>query len=131
MRMVIEARLADNAGGSVPIRLVEFERADGELMRLGISLAEGKQLVCEAQRALVNAQANGFVAASRHCLQCGAALSIKAKHTIRYRTVFGKVAIESPQLRVCKCSRDMSRKSFSSLAAALPGRVSPKLEYLR
>ena len=131
MRMVIEARLEGNAGGSVPIRLAEFERADGELKQLGLSLAEGKNLVHEAQRALINAQAHGFVSASRHCLHCGAALSIKAKHTIRYQMVFGKMAIDSPQLRVCKCSRDMSRKSFSPLAAALPGRLSPELEYLQ
>ena len=78
MRMVIEARLENNTGGSVPIRLAEFERAYGGLKQLGLSLAEGKNLVYEVQRALVNAQAHGFVAASRHCLQCGADLSIKA-----------------------------------------------------
>jgi hypothetical protein len=131
MRMVIEARLENNTGASVPIRLAEFERADGELKQLGLSLTEGKSLVYEAQRALVNAQAHGFVAASRHCLQCGAALSIKAKHTIRYRTVFGKMTIDSPQLRVCKCSQDTGSKSFSPLAAALTGRLSPELEYLQ
>jgi hypothetical protein len=87
--------------------------------------------VYEAQRTLVNAQANGFVAASRHCPQCCATLSIKAKHTIRYRTVFGKMTIHSPQLRVCKCHQNMSSKSFSPLAAALPGRLSPELEYLQ
>jgi hypothetical protein len=124
MRMVIEARLEDNAGGSVPIRLVEFERVDGELKQLGLSFAEGKNLVYEAQRALVNAQAHDFVVASRNCLQCGAALSIKAKHTIRYRTVFGKMTIDSPQLRVCKCNQDTRRQSLSPLAVALPGRVS-------
>ena len=130
MRMVIEARLENNAGGRVPTRWAEFERADGELTQLGLSLAEGKQLVYEAQRTLVNAQANGFVAASRHCPQCGATLSIKANHTIRYRTVFGKMTIGSPQLRACKCSQETCSKSFSPLAAALPGHLSPELEYL-
>jgi ribosomal protein S27AE len=76
--------------------LAEFERADGELKQLGLSLAEGRSLTYEAQRALVNVQAQVFVVASRICAHCGAALSIKAKHTIRYRTVFGKVAIDSP-----------------------------------
>jgi hypothetical protein len=32
--------------------LVEFERADGELKQLGFNLAEGKNLVHEAQRTL-------------------------------------------------------------------------------
>src|SRR2546422_8921190 len=103
-RMIIEARIVGSAGGSKPIRLAEFERADGELKQLGLSLAEGRSLVYEAQRALVNAQAHVFVVASRTCPQCGAALSIKAKHTIRYRTVFGKVSIDSPQLRACNCA---------------------------
>ncbi|MFS0757594.1 hypothetical protein ABC383_23270 [Noviherbaspirillum sp. 1P10PC] len=131
MRMVIEAQLEDNAGRSVQIRLAEFGRADGELKQLGLSLAEGKNLVHEAQRVLINAQAHGFLVASKYCPQCGAALSIKAKHTIRYLTVFGKVAIDSPQLRVYKCSRDMSSKSLSPLGAELAGRLSPELEYLQ
>jgi hypothetical protein len=129
--MVSEARLEDNGGGSVPIRLVEFERVNGGLKHLGLSLAEGKSLVYEAQRALVNAQGHGFVVAASNCLQCGAALSIKAKHKIRYRTVFGKMTIDSPQPSVCKCSQDTRRESFSPLAVALPGRVSPELEYLQ
>lgn len=52
MRMVIEALVEDNTSGSVPIRLAEFERADGELKRLGLSLAESKSLVYEVQRTL-------------------------------------------------------------------------------
>ena len=72
MRMIIEARIEDSAGGSEPIRLAEFERADGELKQLGLSLAEGRSLVYEAQRALVNAQAHVFVGAARTCPQCGA-----------------------------------------------------------
>jgi hypothetical protein len=100
-------------------------------MQLGLSLAKGKNLLYEAQRALVNAQAHGFVAAFSNCLQCGTALSIEAKHTIQYRTVFGKMTIDSPQLHVCKGSRDLSRKSISPLAVALPGRISPELEYLQ
>ena len=62
---------------------------------------------------------------------CGAALSIKAKLTIQYRTVFGKVTIDSPQLRACKCAQGTKGKSFSPLAIAVPVRVSPELEYLQ
>jgi hypothetical protein len=102
MRMIIEAQIEDNVGRCEPVRLAEFERADGELKQLGLTLAEGRNLMFEAQRALVNAQAQVFVLASRTCCRCGAALSIKAQHTIQYRTVFGKVSIDNPQLRVCQ-----------------------------
>ena len=131
MRMIIEARIDDGVGGGEAIRLAEFERLDGDLKQLGLNLAEGRSLVHEAQRALVCAQTRVVVSASLNCPQCGRALSIKATHAIRYRTVFGKVTIDSPQLRVCKCVQDHSAKSFSPLAFAMPLRVSPELEYLQ
>ena len=61
MRMIIESRIEDGAGASESIRLAEFERADGELKQLGMSLVEGRSLVHEAQRVLVNGQTNRFV----------------------------------------------------------------------
>jgi hypothetical protein len=111
MRMIIEARIDDGVGGGEAIRLAEFERLDGDLKQLGLNLAEGRSLVHEAQHALVCAQARVVVSASLNCPQCGRTLSIKATHAIRYRTVFGKVTIDSPQLRVCKCVQDQSAKS--------------------
>jgi hypothetical protein len=67
MRIIIEARIQDGDGGSQPTRLAEFDRADTKLKQLGLSLAEGKNLVYEAQRASVKAQAQVFVAASITC----------------------------------------------------------------
>src|SRR5471030_2569875 len=96
MRMIIEARIEDSTGASEPIRLAEFERPDGDLKQLGLSLAEGRSLTYEAQRALVNVQAQVFVVASRICAQCGAALSIKAKHTIRYSKCQQALASRQP-----------------------------------
>lgn len=52
-------------------------------------------------------------------------------HTIQYRTVFGKVTIDSPQRRCCKCTRSTSAASFGPPAQAVPFRVSPELEYLQ
>src|SRR5476651_1364176 len=100
MRMIIEARIDDGVGGGVAIRLAEFGRLDGDLKQLGPNLTEGRSLVHEAQRAFVCAQTRVVVSASLNCPQCGRKLSIKATHAIRYRTVFGKVTIDSPQLRV-------------------------------
>jgi hypothetical protein len=97
MRVIIEARIYDGVGGGEAIRLAEFERLDGDLKQLGLNLAEGSSLVHEAQRALVCAQTRVVVSASLNCPQCGRALSIKATHAIRYRTVFGKVTIDSPR----------------------------------
>ncbi len=41
------------------------------------------------------------------------------------------MTIDSPQRLVCKCSQNTGSKSFTPLAAALSGRLSPELEYLQ
>ena len=42
MRMIIQARIDDGVGGGEAIRLAEFERLDGDLKQLGLSLAEAE-----------------------------------------------------------------------------------------
>ncbi len=55
MRMIMEARIVDDVSSKV-IRLAEFGRLDGDLKQLGLNLVEGRDLVHEAQRAMVCAQ---------------------------------------------------------------------------
>jgi hypothetical protein len=57
--------------------------------------------------------------------------TIKAKHLLHYRTVSGKMTIDSLQRRVCKCSENPLRKRASSLAAILAGRLRPELAALQ
>lgn len=98
---------------------------------VGLNLSEGRDLMHAAQRALVNAQANAFIEASLQCRHCHAMLSIKTMHTIQYKTVYGKVTIDSPQLRRCRCKTSKGSASYSPLAQAIPFRMSPELEYLQ
>lgn len=131
MRMIIEARIAGPTGSNATIPLAEIERTDGDVRQLGLNLSEGRDLIRDVQRVLVIAQARTLVEATTHCRHCRATLSIKAMRTIQYRTVFGKVTIDSPQLRRCTCTKSTSAASFSPLAQAMPFRVSPELEYLQ
>jgi hypothetical protein len=105
MRMIIEARIVSHTGTGKVISLADIERVDGDLKQLGLNLSEGRDLMHDVQHALVNAQTNTFVEASTRCRHCHAELSIKAMHTIQYKTVYGKVTIDSPQLRRCKCKQ--------------------------
>lgn len=82
--------------------------ARGRSKATGPKLGEGRSLIHEAQRALVCPQTRVVVSAFLNCPQGRRALSIKATHAVRYRTVFGKVTVDSPQLRVCKCVQDHS-----------------------
>ena len=119
MRMIIKARIGD------------IERVDGDFKQVGLSLSERRDLVHDVQHDLVNAQTNTVIEASTQCRHCHAGLSIKSMHTIQYKTVYGKVTIDSPHLRRCKCKRSNGVASYSPLAQAIPFRMSPELEYLQ
>src|SRR5712691_11730952 len=112
MRMIIEARIVSRPGTEKVISLADIERVDGDFKQLGLNLSEGRDLMHDVQHALVNAQTNTFVEASAQCRHCHAKLSIKTMHTIQYKTVYGKVTIDSPQLRRCKCKKTKGAASY-------------------
>ena len=136
MRLIIEARIEEGDGdaqreGSTVIAIVD--RREKDLSRLGLTLAEGRSLVAEAQSVLVSQQAQRWLAANTHCPRCGLALSHKDSRSIVVRTVFGKVGLNSPRLWSCACATKpgAARRSTSPLCKALPKRVTPELEYLQ
>ena len=136
MRLIIEARIEEGGGdaehdGSTVIAIVD--QRDKELSQLGLTLAEGRCLVAEAQSVLVSRQAQSWLAANTHCPRCGSALSHKDSRSIVLRAVFGKMALESPRLWSCACAMKAgaARHSTSPLCKALPKRVTPELEYLQ
>lgn len=131
MRMIIEARIVSSTGSEKVVSLADIERGDGDLKQLGLNLSEGRDLMHDVQHALVNAQTHAVVEESRQCPYCHAELSVKTMHTIQYKTVYGKVTIDSPQLRGCKCKYLKGTASYSPLAQAIPFRMSPELEYLQ
>ena len=71
MRKIIEVRVMDSAGSNAPISLAEIVRADGELKQPGLKLSEGRDLIREVQRVLVNAQSRTLLEAhSLSALPC-------------------------------------------------------------
>ena len=136
MRLIIEARVEDPdargaTGGAVTLAVVE--RRKGSLAELGLTLAEGRDLLAEAQSALVSQQVAGWIFGKTGCSRCGSALSHKDSRSIVLRTVFGKVQVTSPRFWMCGCTRKQAtaRRSVSPLCKALPRRVTPELEYLQ
>lgn len=112
---------------------IEFERKNSSLENLGLSLAESKKLLCKTQQAMVKEQAGEFLKESESCLHCQRKRLSKGKHRIVYRTLFGKMELDSPRLFYCGCElaeKSVKTKTFSPLAIALPERTAPELLYL-
>lgn len=134
MRLIIEARIADGGDaedGAVTLAVVE--RRDRSLSKLGLTLAEGRALLAEAQAALVSQQVDGWISGETNCRRCGSALSHKDSRTVLVRTVFGNVTVTSPRLWSCSCraAPGAPRRSVSPLCKAMPNRVTPEPEYLQ
>jgi hypothetical protein len=135
MRAIIEARVEGSGieSPSVPTPLAVIERQDEGLEQLGLSLAEGRELLAAVQSAVVSSQVCVWVAAQDHCRHCHTPLRRKDCRSIVLRTVFGKVAVNSPRFWSCDCRQAQSpqARSVSPLSQALPKRVTPELEYLQ
>ena len=134
MRFIIEARIVDEASSSKPMLLGEIERPDAELdpATLGLTLAEGRRLVRDAQQALVTQQVARWLQQRSVCDCCGTPYAHKDERTVVFRSIFGRLALPSPRWFecVCKDGNTSRRPTWSPLAAALPERVSPQLEHL-
>lgn len=97
--------------------------------RVGLSLAESKQVLHELQQLIVAHQTAAHVAEQQQCPDCGSARKRKGTHPLVYRTLFGKLKIASPRLYSCPC-RPRATRSSSPLADALQERTAPELVYL-
>jgi hypothetical protein len=108
-----------------------FQLRRGELQpeRLGLTLEEAKGTLEGVQRILAARQVEEYVDGQRRCPACDRQRTQKGQHEIVYRTLFGRLRMESPRLYECRCQVG-SRKRVSPLAELLPERTAPELGYL-
>lgn len=107
-----------------------LQRGDLLPETLGMTLDEGKQLLANVQRCLVQQQVKVYIAQQRRCTDCGRQRTRKDQKAITMRTVFGQLRLESPRFYTCSCQRE-PEQSFSPLAQKLPERTTPELKYLQ
>jgi hypothetical protein len=129
--MTIQIRvvaIADNSQEQVH-EIMSLQRTELKPETLGLTLEEGKAILREIQRVVVEQQIVHCVAAQRLCSACGQPRDSKGHHDLPLRTVFGKITIQSPRLLHCDC-QPHETKSFSPLAEVLPERTTPELLFL-
>jgi hypothetical protein len=96
---------------------------------LGLTLSEGKDLLGKMQKEMVYHQVANYILQHRQCSNCSSEHSVKDSKYISFRTLFGKLKLNSPRFYSCNCKPRL-KKSFSPLAVALPERISPEFLYL-
>jgi hypothetical protein len=119
----------DNGRPEVIQEIGELQRGTLRAEELGLTLAEAKELLRGLQQALVTGQTAAFTEEQMHCQSCGKHRVRKGQHGIVFRTLFGKLSLQSPRYYQCSCST-ADAKSVSPLAAILAQRTAPELAYL-
>ena len=89
--------IADNGPEQVH-EMASLQRTELQLETLGLTLAEGKTILREIQRVLVERQVAEFLEPYRHCSACGQPQRGQGPHDLPMRTVFGKMTIPSPRI---------------------------------
>src|SRR5437763_1548745 len=102
MKLKVQVIIESDSGETEAVQQVaELERGALQPETLGLSLSEAKALLQEVQQAMVTHQSARYVNQHLACPECGRVRSQKGKHQIVFRTLFGKVQLESPRLYHC------------------------------
>ena len=116
MEIKVQITVKSQAGQPEVIQqVVSLKRGPLRPETLGLSLAEARSILAGLEQAMVEQQATEFVTQEGRCCRCGRQRACKGHHPIVFRTPFGKVTLDSPQLYPCRCE-SQTRKSFSPLA---------------
>jgi hypothetical protein len=120
---------AEDCGPGTTHEVALLEKDCHRLEQLGLTLAEGKQLLTQLQQHLVARQAAACVTTRSQCEACGAPLPRKEETTRGLRTLFGTILLPCPRLSHCRCQAQPTT-TFRSLSGLLTEPTTPELLFL-
>jgi hypothetical protein len=123
-------RLVESGVGDAPhsVDVLEIDRPRdlGDLANLGLTQAEGKQLLARVQQAVVAAQGRDHAAHRPACRTCGSACRIKDYRPRRIATLFGAVTLGLPRFQCAGCEEAQAGVGWPPHC-----RSTPELDQLR
>src|SRR5688500_9065495 len=93
----------EGSGRSVDVMEISRPGNVSNLADLGLTLAQGKQLVALVQQEIVAAQSRDHAAQRPMCRSCGAACQVKDYRPHQIATLFGQVVLRLPRFRCAGC----------------------------
>lgn len=111
------------------ISILERSLTEASAEELGLSLAEGKVILREIQRAVLQDQVEEITEIERVCQTCQTYLPIHDHRSRRIDTLFGRVTVQAPRVRICMCrfpGFPECTTAFSPLTRVLPGQATPE-----
>lgn len=129
MQFRIEVVAVAEDGTECRQELATLTRSESRLETVGLTLAEGKQVLQQLQQTVIERQVGTYLDQQRACPHCSKQRRLKQAAPAPFRTLFGLVEVHNPRWRQCTC-QPQTTKTLRPLAALLPERTSPELLYL-
>src|SRR3954451_2985260 len=93
----------EGLGRSVDVMVIDRPDDLGDIAALGLTLAQGKQLVALVQQEIVTAQSRDHAVRRPECRTCTTPCQIKDYRPHQIATVFGQVTLRLPRFRCAGC----------------------------
>jgi hypothetical protein len=110
----LEARSGWGEGETIEVGRLKRRIVGLTADEVGLTLAEGKDLLSELQRLVFQTQTEEYIMCARVCREC---LTLRRQRDCRTRTIqalFGTVEVDSPRISVCPCLNEMGFVDLSS-----------------
>jgi hypothetical protein len=126
MRVRVLLQITDDDGSAgTAEEVATFGKATERPEDLGVSIAEGKELLAAIQHRTVVAQVAEWSKRHRCCQTCGERRCVKGSYLTTFRTFYGDVELSSQRLHRCRCQGADGPATVSPLRALLPNHVAP------
>src|SRR4051794_23782390 len=107
----------EGSGRSVDVMMIDRPGDLGDIADLGLTLAQGKQLVALVQQAIVTAQSRDHAVRRPECRTCTTPCQVKDYRPHQIATLFGQVVLRLPRFRCAGCG---GAEAGARLAGTLP-----------
>jgi hypothetical protein len=114
LRFKLQFVVVADHGSETTEDVVVLDKDHERLDQLGLTLAEGKQLLREVQRRVLERQVTAFLSVETACPKCGRQRGTRDHKVLGLRTLFGKMTLQSARLRRC-CPEPGESASVSPL----------------
>nr|MDA3857687.1 ISKra4 family transposase [Roseovarius sp.] len=134
VRIRIETEFGWGEKRSLEVGSVERRSIDATGEDLGLRLVEAKSILREIQRALLQDQVEEISELAQVCRSCGSYLPIHDRRHRHIDTLFGRIIVDVPRVRVCMCGLPgfpEFKAAYSPLTRLIPDKATPELRRLQ
>ena len=129
MNFRIDVICMEEDGTEHRAEVLAFAKDQLAMETLGLTLAEGKELLANVQAYVAEQQATTYLEQHRTCPACGQKYLSKEQGQRTVQTLFGPVSLPNPRWQQCGCQASEAQ-TFRPTAQWATGHTSPELVYL-